>query len=107
EQQSVSGRVTDENGAPIEAVTVTIKGTSSAVTTDAGGNFRVNVASERHTLVFTAVGYHALEVNLAGRTEIDVILKTQISDLDEVVVVGYGTQKRSNLTGAVSNVSVP
>lgn len=106
-QQSVNGRVTDESGAPVEAVTVTVKGTSSAVTTDGEGNFRISVASGQQTLVFTAVGYHATEVDLAGRTEIDVTLNTLISDLDEVVVVGYGTQKRSNLTGAVSNVSVP
>jgi len=106
-QHAVSGRVTDEEGNPLPGVTVTVKGANIAVTTDENGNYRLNADGNRVALVFTAVGYESVEVSVGNQNTVNVVLKTFVSGIDEVVVVGYGTQKRSNLTGAVSNVSVP
>ena len=107
EQRTITGRVTDEEGNPLEAVTVTIKGTTSAVTTDADGNYRLSISGNQHTLVFTTVGYESVELAVGGQGVVNAVLKASVSGIDEVIVVGYGTQKRANVTGAVSNVSVP
>lgn len=107
QQRNISGRVTDEEGNPLEAVTVSVKGTSSAVTTDADGNYRLSISGNQNTLVFTIIGYETIELAVANQSVVNAALKASMSGIDEVVVVGYGTQKRSNLTGSVSNVSVP
>ncbi len=107
QQRTIAGRVTDEEGNPLEGVTVTIQGTFSAVTTNAEGDYRLSVEGNQNTLVFTAIGYEAVELPVGSQSVVNAVLKTSMSGIDEVVVVGYGTQKRSNLTGSVSNVSVP
>jgi TonB-dependent starch-binding outer membrane protein SusC len=100
----VSGRVTDENGNGVLGATVTVKGTQVATQTDANGNYTIN-APANATLVFTSVGYAPIETATAGRGTININLTTQTSNLNEVVVVGYGTQRKVDLTGAVASVT--
>ncbi len=101
-----SGRVTDEEGNSLEGVTVSVKGTVVAVTTDSEGNYKIRIPEGRNTLVFTILGFEALEQAVNGQNSVNVSLKTSMSDLDEVVVVGYGTQRKSSLTGAVTVVNM-
>jgi TonB-linked SusC/RagA family outer membrane protein len=102
---TVQGIVTDEKGNPLPGATVVLKGnTSVGVSSDADGKFSLSVPDGNATLVVSSVGYVAQEIALAGRTNVTVQLVTDNKALDEVVVVGYGTQKRSDLTGAVGSV---
>jgi TonB-linked SusC/RagA family outer membrane protein len=104
---TVSGRVTDEEGQPIPGVNILIAGTTSGTVTDSDGYYQLALPdSINGTLVFSFVGYMTTEEPIAGRTTIDVQLVTDTKSLREVVVVGYGTQERRNLTGAVSSVSI-
>lgn len=104
-QHNVTGRVTDDAGNPLEGVTVTVKGTFSAVTTDADGDYSISVQKDGMVLVFTIVGFESAERVIGEQSTLNVSLKASVSDLDEVVVVGYGTQRRSDLTGAVSSMT--
>jgi outer membrane receptor protein involved in Fe transport len=90
---------------PIEGAAVAIKGTSSGAQTDARGAFTVRVADGNATLVVSRIGFARQEVPLAGRTTVEVRLVRTAVSLTEVVVVGYGTQKRSDITGSVVSVS--
>lgn len=100
---AVSGKVIDESGLPIPGVTVLIKGTSKATSSDIDGNYQIKAASSG-TLVFSYLGYSSLQEAINGRTRIDVKLSPEAQSLQEVVVVGYGTQKKSVNTGAISSV---
>ena len=104
QQQTVTGKVTDEAGNPLEGVTVSIKGTSNAITTDDEGNYRLSIETPDATLVFSMVGYGMIEQELAGRATVNVSMKAVVSDLDEVVVVGYGTQRKLDIIGSVATV---
>ena len=103
-QKTVSGKVTDDSGEGLPGVTVQIKGTLSGSISDGEGNYSVEV-SEGGILTFSFVGYSQQEILVGNRTVIDVSLETDIAQLSEVVVVGYGTQKKSDLTGSVIVVS--
>jgi len=103
-QQEITGRVTNEQGEQLEGVTVSVKGTSIATTTNSEGNYRLNSSGIDDILVFTIVGYERLEVSAAKDNVINIMLKEQISDLEEVVVVGYGTAKKETLTGSITAV---
>ncbi|MEX0882024.1 MAG: carboxypeptidase-like regulatory domain-containing protein, partial [Cyclobacteriaceae bacterium] len=100
---SIKGRVTDQNGNPIPGATVSIPGTSVGTVTDIEGNYSLEVP-EGATIVFSFIGYLSQEIAVGTQSVIDVVLIENQTDLDEVVVVGYGTQKRSDLTGAVMRV---
>jgi TonB-linked SusC/RagA family outer membrane protein len=100
---SVQGTVSNEQGEVIPGVTVMLKGSTSVGTiTNANGVYKLNVPAENSVLVFTFIGYKPMEVAVKGRQNIDVQLVEDVLGLDEVVVVGYGTQKRGDLTNAVS-----
>jgi TonB-dependent starch-binding outer membrane protein SusC len=101
--QSVSGTVKDDVGVPLPGVNVLEKGTSNGTTTDAEGKYMISVSTDA-TLVFSFIGFKAQEVMIGGKTVIDITMVTDIESLDEVVVVGYGTVQKSDLTGAVSNI---
>jgi len=105
-QVKVTGLVkgADNNGGSLPGATVSIKGTASAVTTDINGKYSIN-APKDGTLVFTFIGYLPQEIKVDGKTTINVTLASDTKGLNEVVVVGYGTQKKENLTGAVSVVA--
>lgn len=102
----VSGRVTDGSGQTLPGVNVLEKGTTNGTTTDADGRYSLSVQDENAVLVFSFIGYVTREVALNGRSIIDMVMEEEITNLDEVVVIGYGTQKKSDLTGAVSSVDV-
>ncbi|MBC3784640.1 SusC/RagA family TonB-linked outer membrane protein [Spirosoma utsteinense] len=102
-QTLVSGRVTGEQNDGIPGVTITIKGTNRGTTTDAGGLFQVNAATAE-TLVFSYVGYVTQEAVVNNRTTFAIKLAPDTRSLDEIVVVGYGTVKKSDLTGSVSTI---
>lgn len=99
----VGGKVLDENKLPIPGVSVLIKGTTKATSTDIDGNYKIKAPSNG-TLVYSYVGYATLQEAIKGRENIDVNLIPETQDLKEVVVVGYGTQKKSVVTGAISSI---
>ncbi|MBP6477687.1 MAG: TonB-dependent receptor [Chitinophagaceae bacterium] len=99
----VSGSVITASGEPLSGVSVTIKGTATGTTTDASGNYSITVP-DNATLVFSYVGFNNIEERVEGRTSINVVLQTATNSLEEVVVVGYGTQKKKDLTGSVSSI---
>lgn len=102
----VSGVVTDESNEPLIGVSVLTKGNSSIGTvTDVDGKYTIEVSSPGTVLVFSYLGYETTERMVGNKHTIDVMLKSSYSDLDEVVVVGYGTMKKSDLTGSVSKLS--
>lgn len=105
-QSMVTGRVTDDKGAPLPGVTVQPKGEAGGATSNTEGNFSVNVPAGRSVLVFSSIGYTAQEVAIRGRKSVDVSLAPESKALSDVVVIGYGRQKKVNLVGAVSAVNV-
>ena len=103
---TIKGQVTDEKGTPLPGATVVVKGvTGLGASTDADGRFTLAVPTGNETLAISSIGYVAQEIKLGGRTDLTVQLVTDNQALNEVVVVGYGTQKRSDLTGAVGSVT--
>jgi TonB-linked SusC/RagA family outer membrane protein len=100
----VQGKVTDQKGAPLPGVAVRLKGTSQGTVTDGNGEYTVAVAGADAVLVFSFIGFSSQEITVGTADKIDVKLTEEISTLEEVVVVGYGTQKKINLTGAVDVV---
>lgn len=101
---TVSGKVTDESGELILGASVLLKGTSIGTITDVDGNYTLQVTDANGTLVFSYIGYQTVEVPINGRSVIDQSMVSIVTELGEVVVVGYGTQKKVNLTGSVVNV---
>ncbi|AKP52683.1 SusC/RagA family TonB-linked outer membrane protein [Cyclobacterium amurskyense] len=97
---TITGVVTDENGMPIPGVTVSVPGTSIGTATDLDGKYTLTVA-ENASVIFSFIGFESQTVNVANRSTINITLKEDTQSLDEVVVVGYGTQEKVNLTGAV------
>ncbi len=100
----VSGTVKDKSG-PLPGVTIQIKNTFQGTSSDQHGNFSLTVPDLNVTLIFSFIGYLTQEIPLQGRSSIDVMMVQDVMNLDEVVVVGYGTQLKKDLTGAVSTVS--
>ena len=103
-QTTVTGTVTGESG-PIPGVNVLVQGTTDGAQTDFNGNYILENVPEDAVLVFSYIGFETQEVPVNGRETIDVNLQVDSESLEEVVVIGYGTQKKSDLTGAVSSVS--
>lgn len=109
QQQTVTGTVYDESGLPLIGVSVQEKGTSNGAITDMDGKFSVKLSPEAtgggKILIFSYIGYKTQEVSLDGRTNIEVTMSEDTEQLEEVVVVGYGVQKKSSLTASVASVS--
>ncbi|GGE99522.1 SusC/RagA family TonB-linked outer membrane protein [Hymenobacter cavernae] len=104
--QAVTGKVTaTDNKEGLPGVTVVLKGTTIGAGTGPDGTFKLDVPNRTGTLVFSFVGYLTKEVPINGKSQIDVLLSSDTKALDEVVVVGYGTQKAGNVTGAVAGVT--
>ena len=101
----ITGTVVDEKGGPLPGSSVLVKGTLNGVSTDIDGNFSIN-AKTTNILVVSFVGYVSREIVVGSQTNIKVALKPQVDELDEVVVVAYGVQKRENVTGSVSTVNL-
>lgn len=105
QKTTITGTVTDEKGISLPGATVQVKGGSQGVLTDFNGKYSIDVADKDVTLVFSFVGYTIKEVPTNNQTQINVILSENMKGLEEVVVVGYGTQKKLNLTAAVDQVT--
>lgn len=104
-QNVVSGKVTDsKDGSPVPGVTITVKGTLNSTQTLSDGSFKISTANGTGTLVFTSIGFAEKELAISGNT-MNVTLTTSNRELSEVVVVAYGTRKKSDLTGSVTSVS--
>ena len=104
QKTAVTGVVTDQNGEAVIGATVMEKGTNNGTATDLQGNFSIN-ANPKGTLIVSYVGYDPQEIKINGRSYIEVSLKENDLLLDEVVVVGYGTMKKSDMTGAISSIN--
>jgi TonB-linked SusC/RagA family outer membrane protein len=106
EQQTkkITGTVSDQTGAVLPGVSVVVKGTTTGVVTGADGKFAIDVPTNQETLVFSFVGMTPQEVRIGNKSTIDIVLAEASIGLDEVVVVGYGTQKKVNLTGSITAI---
>lgn len=104
--KNISGRVTDNTGAPLPGVTVRLKNTTDGVITDADGKYSLSNVSENGTLVFSFVGMKTQEVNSSGKTTLNIKMEEETVGLGEVVAVGYGVQKKVNLSGSVASVNM-
>ena len=105
QKKDISGKVSDSKGEPITGATVLVKGTTVGITTDFDGKFKLSIPADAKTLVFSFVGMKTQEVAIAGKTNFTVSLEDETIALDEIVAVGYGVQRKSDLTGASSRVS--
>lgn len=103
--QIVKGVVSDNNG-PLPQVNISVKGTSTSTVTDFDGNFTINNLDLNAVLIFSYTGYITQEVAFLGKTNLLIVLKENINSLDEVIVVGYASQKKSSITGAVSTINI-
>lgn len=105
QSRAVTGKVTDAGGNGLPGVSVTVKSSTNGAVTDGDGAYSVNVPSDKNTLVFSYIGYVSQEVTIGSKSQINVSLVEDATALSEVVVVGYGTQKKSQMTGAISQVT--
>lgn len=103
-QATVKGKVVSSDGMPVPGVTVMVKGTAVAVSTDLDGNFEIPAASADAVLVFSSIGFQTQEIAVNGQSTINVNLKEDNKELEEVVVVGYGVKKKATLTGSISEI---
>ncbi len=102
--RTVTGRITDKDGKGIPGVTVSVKGTTNATQTSDDGSYSIT-AADNATLVFSSVGFGSIEEAIGGRSSINTTLTSQDANLSEVVVIGYGTARRRDLTGAITTVT--
>ena len=105
-KKSVNGIVTDENGKALPGVSIVEKGTSNAAVTDLNGNYNLTINGDTSVLVFTYIGYVTKEAKVGSLATINVQMETSINQLKELIVVGYGTQKKSDITSAISLVNL-
>lgn len=101
----VSGKVTDEAGKALEGASVLEKGTNKSAVTDAGGSFQLSVSSAKAKLLISFVGHEPLEITVGTKTQLVLVLKSVNESLTDVVVVGYATVKRKDVTGAVAGIN--
>src|SRR5699024_10265726 len=102
--KEISGQVVDaKTGGPLPGVNVYVEGTNTGTTTDADGRFLLTVADNAETLVFSFIGYERLELPIGDRSTFNVELTPDIESLGDVVVVGYGTQQKTEVTGSISS----
>jgi len=104
--QKIQGKVTDTTGGPIPGVTVKVKGSSAVAVTDVNGKYSIAVPNSDAVLVFSYVGYLSQEIKVGDRTTIDVALHERKNGLNEIVIVGYGSQSKAQVTGAISTVKM-
>ena len=105
QNRTVTGTITSPDGAPLLGVNIIQKGTSNGVVSDFDGNYQIQLVPGNETLVYSFIGYVTIEQEVSARSVVDVVMQTDDESLDEVVVVGYGSTRKSDITGAVSSVS--
>ena len=106
QQEGIRGVVIDDTGMPIPGVTVIIKGSNQGTLTDFDGNYVLDSVEPEDVIVFSFLGFSDQEFTIGDRTSLDVLLREELQQLDEVVVIGYGEVKKSDVTGAISSVDV-
>ena len=104
QQKKLTGKVTDEKGEPLPGVTIIAKGSNAGVITDMDGNYSINMPNGSDVLKFSFIGYKVNEIKVGSRSVVNAVLAEDVKNIDEVVVVGYGTQKKSHLTGSVASL---
>lgn len=104
QNRNLSGTVTDNTGSPMPGVTVVVKGTTLGTVTDANGKFGLNVPEANQILLFSFIGFESQEIDISGKSSVDIQMKASTIGLEEVVAVGYGTQKKVNLSGSVESL---
>lgn len=100
---ALTGNIVDGKGEPIIGANVVLKGSATGVVTDVDGNFSMNV-SEKDVLMISYIGYNSLEIPVKGQKSLNIVMKENVESLDEIVVIGYGTMKKKDLTGSVSAI---
>jgi len=105
QKKGISGTVKDSQGLTMPGVAVVVKGTSIGIVTDANGKFALSIPKDAKTLVFSFIGMKSQEFAITGKTSFDVVMEEETIGIEEVVAVGYGVQKKSLVTGAISSVS--
>ena len=100
----IKGKITDEKGNPLASVSITIKGSKVGVTTNNNGEFEINVPEGKRSIIVSNVGFELQEIDITGKTDIIIALVPNASQLEDIVVVGYGTQKKVTVTGAVTAI---
>ena len=101
----VTGIVTDNKGNPLPGVTVTVKNTTIGTVTKENGEYTLSLPGDNHTLVFSYIGYTRKEVTVGSQPTINVVMESSVASLDQLVVIGYGTQKKKNLTGSIGMIN--
>ncbi|HLP37609.1 SusC/RagA family TonB-linked outer membrane protein [Lacibacter sp.] len=104
QQKTLSGKIITGNGKPVNGASVTVKGTSLGTVSDASGNFSISLSATAKSLLVSAIGFADQEIDIAGLTTITVTLSEASKNLNEVVVIGYGTQKRKDITGSITTI---
>jgi TonB-linked SusC/RagA family outer membrane protein len=102
--KTITGKISDDKGVPLSGATITAKGTKAGASTGADGTYRITVPSTARTLVVSSVGYSPQEISIGEQTTIDLSLVASTTSLNEVVVIGYGTARRKDITGSVASV---
>ncbi len=105
QEKMLTGLITDSSGEGIPGVNVTVKGTFNGTVTDMDGNYKLGVANKDAVIVFSFIGFKTVEQQQQGRTVINLVMEEDAIGLNEVVAVGYGVQRKSDLTGSISSVS--
>ena len=105
QQLTVSGVVVDDQNVPLPGVTIQVKGTVQGTTTDIDGTYSIAVPSDKAVLIFSFIGYLSQEITVGNRRVIDVVLQGATTELEEMVVVGYGQQKKESVVAALSTIS--
>ena len=105
QKKTISGTVRDSKGQPLPGVTVLLKGTTTGITTDNAGKFQLSVPIDANILVFSFVGMKLQEIAISGKTTVSITMEEETIGVDEVVVVGYGTQKKVTIVGAITTIS--
>ncbi|MGV8963642.1 MAG: SusC/RagA family TonB-linked outer membrane protein [Candidatus Saccharimonadaceae bacterium] len=105
QEKSIRGNVVDETGQTLPGVTIQVDGTSAGTITDIDGNYQITLTTKQNVLVFSYVGYNSQRVEVGNKSSINVKMESDVVGLSELIVVGYGTMKKSDLTGAVASIS--
>ena len=105
QERTIKGTIVDNTGAPLLGVSVAIKGTTTGTITDIDGNFTLKIPGNDAVLVATYIGYNDQQVEVGDKSEVRIVMEEAVTELDQVVVIGYGTQKKSDLTGSVASIS--
>ncbi len=104
--RTITGKVTDKQGSPLTGVTIIVKGTTSGTSTNSTGEYSITVPDGKTVLVFSYVGFKTKEVKLRDNNIVNVSLEAQVSHLEEVVVTGYGVERKKDLTGSVATINI-